>query len=128
MNMTSVAYPDFTSSLRETLLQSRSSFDEFVGREKARADACAEQIEKARKVEQEKIDQAVTNLLAFELQGGLVLNDVNVKQKKSSLEDEKENVQQKHARVLTDIDRLQNELEEKKAHIERKNILTRLLK
>jgi hypothetical protein len=101
----------FTSSLRETLTLSRCKLDEWVEHEKAKADAQAESYRQAHSEQQQRVDRAVTHLLALQLEGGLTVSEDERQTEKNAV------VKQTHA-VQLEIADFEQEFEERTARVQ----------
>jgi uncharacterized protein YjbK len=111
----------FTCSLRETLTLSRCKLDEWVELEKAKADAQAESYRQAHSEQQQRVDRAVTHLLALQLEGGLTVNE-------DERETEKNVVVKQTRAVQVEITDFEQELEERTGRVEGEcHFLTALL-
>lgn len=101
----------FTSSLMNTIVVSKSKFNDWVGVQKAKIDKDAETYRQQLEHEQQAIDALVTNLLGVQLERGLNFHPVegngeshnqNNSNRKKSLEDERQS-------LTIDIENLQSE-------------------
>lgn len=101
----------FTSSLRETLTLSRCKLDEWVEHEKAKADAQAESYRQAQSEQQQRVDRAVTHLLALQLEGGLTVSEDERQTEKNAV------VKQTRA-VQLEIADFEQEFEERTARVQ----------
>lgn len=110
LTMPPLAELGFTCSLRETLTLSRCKLDEWVEHEKAKADAQAESYRQAQSEQQQRVDRAVTHLLALQLEGGLTVNEDERKTEKNGILKQTEAARE-------EIAELQQELQERTARV-----------
>jgi glucan-binding YG repeat protein len=119
---TSHAILGFTSHLRESLLLSRSRVETWVEHEKAQADAVYERSKQTRASHQHRIDQALTNLLALQLEGGLAVSETESTTKiEKNLAARKEELLREQEAVESEIASLAKKQAQRKAQLQELN-------
>jgi primase-polymerase (primpol)-like protein len=109
----------FTSHLRESLILSRSKVETWVEHEKAQADAVYERSKQTRASHQHRIDQALTNLLALQLEGGLAVSETeSTTKKEKNLAARKEELLREQEAVESEIASLAKKQAQRKAQLQ----------
>lgn len=125
-----------TSQLRETLASSRSTIDRWVDSEKQKIDFLAERQREEKSKHQRRIDDAVAQLLALQLEGGLAIGsggggggdddarEVGKNERTSDSDKQREEILRDEQKVKDEIKKLQKELEEKQSIVQGEFLLT----